>query len=201
LNNDWVLPKDYGNLAHGYCSTSYSAQGKTVDQVFIAQSAESGLAASREQFYVSVSRGREKVTIYTDGKSMLREAIRGSGARLSATELASSKKTTKNNQEKIQSRVFGKTGWRLILACSPEYEKGAILNKYEAADYAQKDYHNLQWEYQREKMTQTHPYRPTIFRTPMAWKISPERFYVGYPAKEWGSNCLPYSYFTAFRFV
>jgi conjugative relaxase-like TrwC/TraI family protein len=151
LNNDWVLPKDYGNLAHGYCSTSYSAQGKTVDQVFVAQSAESGLAASREQFYVSVSRGREKVTIYTDGKSMLKEAIRGSGARLSATELASSKKQQKQSGKQFKA-AFLVNRLAAYLSLFSRNTKSAILNKYgRAADYAQERLHNLQWEYQRER--------------------------------------------------
>ena len=54
LQNGWVVPKNYGGLTHGYCTTSHTAQGKTVDRVFIAQSADSFRATSKEQFYVSV---------------------------------------------------------------------------------------------------------------------------------------------------
>jgi methylmalonyl-CoA mutase cobalamin-binding subunit len=87
LANGWVVSQDYGNLAHGYCVTSHASQGKTVDRVFVAQGAESFPAASAEQFYVSVSRGRESVAIYTDDREELLEAVRRSGRRQAASEL------------------------------------------------------------------------------------------------------------------
>jgi conjugative relaxase-like TrwC/TraI family protein len=87
LTNGWVIGKDYGNLAHGYCQTSHVAQSKTVDRVFVAQSAASLGASSTEQFYVSVSRAREAVTVYTDDKVRLAETIQSSGARMSAHAL------------------------------------------------------------------------------------------------------------------
>ena len=40
-----------------------------------------------EQFYVSVSRGKQDVSIYTDDKAHLQQAISQSAERLSATEL------------------------------------------------------------------------------------------------------------------
>lgn len=87
LDNGWVLPRDFGHLAHGYVTTSHSSQGKTVDRVFIAQGSESFVASSREQFYVSVSRAREQATVFTDDKEGLREAVEESRERMSATEL------------------------------------------------------------------------------------------------------------------
>jgi conjugative relaxase-like TrwC/TraI family protein len=87
LTNGFVVRKDYGHLAYGYASTSHAAQGKTVDRVFVAMGSDALAAASREQFYVSVSRGRESVKLYTDDKQAMLDAIRASGQRLSATEL------------------------------------------------------------------------------------------------------------------
>ena len=87
LTNGFVVPKDYGGLTHGYVVTSHASQGKTVDKVLIALGSESLAAANREQFYVSVSRGREAVRLYTDDKAAMVEAVEGSSARLSATEL------------------------------------------------------------------------------------------------------------------
>ncbi len=87
LSNGWRIAKDFGHLAYGYVATSHASQGKTVDRVFIGESARSFAAASREQFYVSVSRGRERATIYTDNKRALAEAINRSDDRISATEL------------------------------------------------------------------------------------------------------------------
>jgi len=87
LANGWVLAKDYGNLTHGYCLTSYSSQSKGVDCVFVAESSESFRAAGREQFYVSASRFKEALTIYTDDKHELLNAVRKSSHRPSATDL------------------------------------------------------------------------------------------------------------------
>jgi conjugative relaxase-like TrwC/TraI family protein len=87
LQNGWTIDKDFGHLTHGYVLTSHASQGKTVHRVFVSQGSQSLPASSREQFYVSASRAREHVTIYTDDKHALREAIGQTDARLSATEL------------------------------------------------------------------------------------------------------------------
>ena len=79
--NGFQIPWDYGNLAHGYVTTSHAAQGRTVDEVFIAQSDETLAASSREQFYVSASRGRKRAVIYTDDKETLLETVGASRAR------------------------------------------------------------------------------------------------------------------------
>lgn len=90
LANGWVIAKGFGHLAYGYVATSHASQGKTVDRVFIGQSAFSMRAASKAQFYVSVSRAREQATIYTDDRVGLLEAVSRDDDRLTATELASS---------------------------------------------------------------------------------------------------------------
>lgn len=87
LSNGWVIAKDFGNLAHGYCLTSYSSQSKGVDRVFVAESSESFRAADREQFYVSASRFKESLTIYTDDKSELLAAVSKSSLRPAALDL------------------------------------------------------------------------------------------------------------------
>jgi ATP-dependent exoDNAse (exonuclease V) alpha subunit len=88
LANSWVISKDYGHLTHGYCLTSYSAQSKGVDRVFVAEGSESFRAADRQQFYVSASRFKEALMIYTDDKQQLLEAVSKSSQRPSATDLA-----------------------------------------------------------------------------------------------------------------
>ena len=103
LANGWVLSKDYGNLTHGYCLTSYSSQSKGVDCVFVAESSESFRAADREQFYVSASRFKENLTIYTDDKHQLLEAVRKSSHRPSATDLVS-KEISESTEEMIAKR-------------------------------------------------------------------------------------------------
>ena len=76
-----------GTSCHGYAATSHASQGRTVDRVFIGQASESFPASSREQFYVSASRARKGVLVYTNDKQSLREAISQSDERTSATEL------------------------------------------------------------------------------------------------------------------
>ncbi|WP_259015513.1 MobF family relaxase [Emticicia fluvialis] len=86
-NAEYELDKDYGHLTHAYCITSHASQGKTVDEVLIAQPASTFPATSSKQFYVSVSRGRERVRIYTDDKKELMEHASRIGDRQSAIEL------------------------------------------------------------------------------------------------------------------
>jgi len=147
LENDWVIPHDYGNLTHGYCVTSHVSQGKTVDRVFIAQSADSFPASSREQFYVSVSRGREKVTIYTDDKTALKESIWKSGTRLSATEL------TKETPEKKNSEfAFTVNRLKKYARSIAGKARNAIVEKYgRPISNAQGRLHQLQQEYKKER--------------------------------------------------
>jgi len=85
---EYMIDQEFGNFRHAYCMTSYSSQGKTVDRVFISQPAGTFPATSQKQFYVSVSRGRESVKIYTDDKNELLDHARYHGDRLSASELA-----------------------------------------------------------------------------------------------------------------
>jgi conjugative relaxase-like TrwC/TraI family protein len=91
LENGWKITKDFGHLAHGYVVTSHASQGRTVKRVLIAQSSMSFPASSREQFYVSCSRGSEGVTVYCDDKKALKEAVAQSEERLTATDLMKEK--------------------------------------------------------------------------------------------------------------
>jgi conjugative relaxase-like TrwC/TraI family protein len=105
LSNGFIVPKDYGGLVHGYTSTSHASQGKTVDAVLIAMGQESLMATNREQFYVSVSRGRESVRLYTDDKAAMLAAVKASAARLSATEMMQGQAPRKRHVSVMQ-RLF-----------------------------------------------------------------------------------------------
>jgi hypothetical protein len=97
------LRADYGNLTHGYCVTSYSAQSKGVDCVFVAESSESFRAADREQFYVSASRFKEALTIYTDDKGALLDAVNKTSQRPSATDLVKQQMGVERPSEQSQA--------------------------------------------------------------------------------------------------
>lgn len=72
-------------LVRGYAVTSYASQGKTADTVIFAD-AGNRAASSREQWYVSISRGRKNVVVLTPNKSVLRESIQRTGSRELALE-------------------------------------------------------------------------------------------------------------------
>jgi hypothetical protein len=83
-----ILPPDYRSFCHGYAVTSHASQAKTVDQVLLLASSRSFGAVNREQFYVSISRGRQRCRIFTDDSQLLRERIVRSASRKAALELA-----------------------------------------------------------------------------------------------------------------
>lgn len=91
----YKVRRDHGHLAHAYCVTSHASQGKTVDEVLIAQPTATFAATDAKQFYVSVSRGRDRVRIYTDDKAQLLEYASQMGDRQSAMELVGKKDQTK----------------------------------------------------------------------------------------------------------
>lgn len=87
LDNGWVVGKDAGHIRHGYVETSFGAQGSTVKRAIVAMSAASLPATSMEQMYVSASRAKERLTLYTDDKEAIRSAIQKSSRKLAALDL------------------------------------------------------------------------------------------------------------------
>lgn len=103
----YVLPADYGHISHAYCITSHASQGKTVDEVFIMQPADTFAATNRKQFYVSVSRGRDAVHIYTDDKQTLLYHAMNTGDRVSAVELVQNNTALFSKNKKSLAYRFG----------------------------------------------------------------------------------------------
>jgi hypothetical protein len=75
-----VLPLRFRQFVRGYAVTSYASQGKTVDHVLFSDSAVKA-ATNQQQWYVTISRGRKGVEIFTTDKQQLREQITRSGDR------------------------------------------------------------------------------------------------------------------------
>ena len=89
LNDGRTLPKQYRQFVRGYAVTSYAAQGKTVDYVLFSDSAVKA-ATNEQQWYVTISRGRKGVKIFTADKIQLRQNIAHSGHRTLALDMTSS---------------------------------------------------------------------------------------------------------------
>lgn len=138
LENNWTISKDFGHLAYGYVVTSHASQGKDVQRVFVGQSAESLPASSREQFYVSVSRGQQQAIVYTDDKEALLDAVRRSDERLSATEFVADRERrdrahTMQRQAYVNSRPALPNERRLMPTSRPmpprlhEPDRGMVI--------------------------------------------------------------------------
>lgn len=88
LSNGKTLDKNFRHFSHAHVITSYASQGKDVEDVFLAQGAQSIPGTNAQQFYVAASRGRERCLIYCDDKAELKKAIIRSGDRMTAKEVA-----------------------------------------------------------------------------------------------------------------
>jgi hypothetical protein len=102
LSNGKTISPDWGHIDYATSITSHSAQGKTYDRVMVAQSSTSFPASSPEQIYVTASRGREKVDIYTDDAEGLRQAIGRNRPDMSATAL---KAKSQSNRSMVRRAV------------------------------------------------------------------------------------------------
>ena len=86
LEDGRALPPEYRQFVRGYAVTSYGSQGKTVDHVLFADSAVRA-ASNAQQWYVTISRGRKSIQIFTPDKLDLQRAITRSGDRELALDL------------------------------------------------------------------------------------------------------------------
>jgi hypothetical protein len=73
-------------LVRGYAVTSYGSQGKTVDTVMLAD-AGNRAATDAHQWYVTISRGRKRVLVFTPDKEALRVHVQQAGERALAMDL------------------------------------------------------------------------------------------------------------------
>jgi conjugative relaxase-like TrwC/TraI family protein len=87
LTDGRILDKSFREFLPGYAVTSYGSQGKTVDYVLFSDSTVKA-ATNAQQWYVTISRGRRGVRIFTPDKEQLRENAARSGHRPLALELA-----------------------------------------------------------------------------------------------------------------
>ena len=87
LTDGRILDKSFREFLPGYAVTSYGSQGKTVDYVLFSDSTIKA-ATNAQQWYVTISRGRRGIRIFTPDKEQLRENLARSGHRPLALEFA-----------------------------------------------------------------------------------------------------------------
>lgn len=106
LSNGQTVASDWGHVDYGNVLTSYASQGKTFDRVLVAQSNLSFPASDPAQLYVSASRAREKMMIYTDDKSDLLAAVSKQRLAMNASDLigVSSQTTTREAPHRLRQQ-------------------------------------------------------------------------------------------------
>ncbi|MFC4347082.1 MobF family relaxase [Kordiimonas lipolytica] len=69
-----VMNRDQASMRHidyAWASTTYSAQGKTVDEVHVVASSQKAHMNTAQSLYVQVSRARSRAHVYTDNREAL----------------------------------------------------------------------------------------------------------------------------------
>jgi len=89
-----TLDKNFRQFVRGYAVTSYASQGKSVDYVLFSDSAVKA-ATNNQQWYVTISRGKKGIHIFTCDKAELRENITRSGDRPLALDAVVEKKDSR----------------------------------------------------------------------------------------------------------
>jgi conjugative relaxase-like TrwC/TraI family protein len=89
LTDGRVLNKNFRQFVRGYAVTSYASQGKSVDHILFSDSAVKA-ATNNQQWYVTISRGKKGVHIFTTDKEQLRENITRGGERPLAADMVPS---------------------------------------------------------------------------------------------------------------
>lgn len=87
-----AAPERLRHIDHGYASTSHSSQGATVDRAIVnVDTTRSAQLVNHKQFYVSISRARHAVSIYTDDRDRLRQTVSRNREKSTALEVLQSK--------------------------------------------------------------------------------------------------------------
>ena len=105
LDDGRTLPPSYRQFQRGYAVTSYGSQGKTVDHLLFADAAVRA-ATNAQQWYVTISRARKSVQVFTTDKEELRQAISRSGERELALDLANTPRRSLRLRERFRRNIY-----------------------------------------------------------------------------------------------
>ncbi len=104
LDNGWVVPKDAGHFRSGFVETSFGSQGRTVQRVILAVAEESLPASNQQQMYVSASRAKQRMTLYTNNKAAVRTAVKRSSLKLAASDLLPKHRKAMDDVRRLKQR-------------------------------------------------------------------------------------------------
>ena len=87
LDDGRLIDSDAGHFRSAFVETSFGAQGQTVERVILGMSDASLAAANQEQLYVSSTRAKKSMALYTGDKEAVKEAIQQSSKKHAALDL------------------------------------------------------------------------------------------------------------------
>jgi ATP-dependent exoDNAse (exonuclease V) alpha subunit len=102
LDDGRVIDADAGHWRPAFVETSFGAQGQTKKRVILGMSEASLGATNQEQMYVSASRAKEKLSLYTDDKDALNGAIQRSSQKLAALDVQPEPKRRDLHKEHLE---------------------------------------------------------------------------------------------------
>jgi len=102
LDDGRVIAADAGHFRPAFVETSFGAQGQTVQRVILGMSSSSLAAANQEQMYVSSSRAKERMTLYTDDKQAVKSAIVKSSQKTAALDLRPAPPAKSRHWDRLQ---------------------------------------------------------------------------------------------------
>jgi conjugative relaxase-like TrwC/TraI family protein len=151
LDNGWLVPGDAGFFRHGRVETSMGSQGRTVKRAFVGMAASSSPAINQEQMYVSASRAKERMTLYTDDKAAILHAIKRSSQKLAALDLAAkpSPKPKRREQERQRKRRLAyldrlRAAWPLVRRLAVPRRLAAEMETGVPLSHAERQLHQRQ---------------------------------------------------------
>jgi conjugative relaxase-like TrwC/TraI family protein len=102
----------HAHLEYAYAMTVYSSQGKTVNDVSMLITKDSGQAMGQRAFYVGITRERDDLTIYTDSKGKAMDIIERAQNKTSAIESLKADKegSVGETEGKVQPATKGAGG-------------------------------------------------------------------------------------------
>jgi hypothetical protein len=81
-----VIDRGVGHIRHAAVETSFGSQGQTVTRVILGMGSQSAPAMNQEQLYVSATRGRLSLSLYSDDLQAVRESVAKTSQKLVALD-------------------------------------------------------------------------------------------------------------------
>lgn len=129
-----TLDKSFRQFVRGYAITSYASQGKSINYVLFSDSTVKA-ATNNQQWYVTISRGKKGIHIFTTDKEQLRENIMRGGARPLAMDIVPSW-VTNRLVWRLNYQRYGKQAADIMARASRNYHAERRMRQAQSAPAA-----------------------------------------------------------------